>query len=197
MPGKRGELGGVTREWTDRSSREPEQPDYSEEQALPYADRARIIDWRALVVAPIAIAIVGLIAVVIAAEMRIQWLGLTVLIFAVIAPPLNLVVNALGVVLDPNANTLTYPVYLFRRHIPLNGIRAANCQNVTQKFDSSSYERMAGGKGGKIHYSKSYHVNLSGDFESRRLIFTSKYKRDQFLTYLRDYVPSCRITRWS
>ena len=124
-------------------------------------------------------------------------LGTLYLLAAIIAIPTSIVVSLMGTVFDPAKNSLTYPVYVFRRSIPLNGIRSANCQNYTHKTESN-YAKLADARSkATVLYSKSYAVNLSGDFESRRLVFNSKYKRDQFLSYLRDYAPRCRITRWS
>jgi hypothetical protein len=160
---------------------------------------SRIIDWKQLVMVPIQL---GLMAVVLPLLVSVVigggFIAASLMVVLILAIPISIVVTAMGIVLDGESSTLTYPVYVIRRSLPLDAIRAANCQNVTQRTETGSYARMVGESGGRrIIYNKSYHVNLSGSFESRRLIFTSKYKRDQFLTYLRDYAPDCRITRWS
>ena len=158
----------------------------------------RIVDWKQLLLLPVQLAFLGVIVVMIVGYgMKLPTFAVILAILFVAAVPVAFVVNAKGVLLDPAADALSYPVYVFRRRIPLSAIRAANCENVTHRSDTSMYARLVGEKGGRAQTSKTYHVNLSGDFESRRLVFTSKYKRDQFLAYLRDFVPRCRITRWS
>ncbi|MGY2811977.1 hypothetical protein ACVIHF_008707 [Bradyrhizobium sp. USDA 4506] len=41
---------------------------------------------------------------------------------------------------------------------------------------------------------KRYFVNLSGNFGSRRIVFHTKNKRDQFLSLIRSFAPQVRIT---
>lgn len=159
---------------------------------------SRIRDWQQLIAVPVQLLTVALVLpVLVVAVIGGGFIAASSMVFFMAAIPVSIIVTVMGIVFDGASSTLTYPVYVIRRSIPLDAIRAANCQNVTHRTDSDSYSRLVGEGGRRVAYTRSYHVNLSGSFESRRLKFASKYKRDQFLTYLRDYVPACRITRWS
>lgn len=159
--------------------------------------KRRVIDWKQPLFYPIQTAFLGVVcSLIVGAGMHYPTLAAFIMVGFLIAVPTTLAVSLMGVVFDPQKGSLTYPVYIFRRSVPLSAIKAANCQNVTTKSNTSQYAATVGEKG-RTYFSKAYHVNLSGDFEARRLIFHSKYKRDQFLACLREFVPSCRVTRWS
>jgi hypothetical protein len=206
MPKDWGSLGGVRRDGhSPPSSDEMETVDEYEDNLEPdgegseiATDKRRIIDWGQPILLPIYIGIAAMIGVVaLAAVFHSDTGSALVIVAAAVAIPVSIVVSLMGTVFDPAKNKLTYPVYVIRRSIPLNGIRAANCQTYTRKTESN-YTKLADPRSKAVTLSStSYDVNLSGDFESRRLKFNSKYKRDQFLSYLRDYVPRCRITRWT
>jgi hypothetical protein len=106
-----------------------------------------------------------------------------------------LIVQLIGFSFNAEKNLLSYPYYFLRRKVHLSEIDDANCQVVTkQGFDLASVigERTSGPK-----TTKRYDVNLSGEFGARRIVFHSKYKRDEFLSLIRKYAPHVRITRWS
>jgi hypothetical protein len=79
--------------------------------------------------------------------------------------------------------------------LPLSGIHDANAQTINKRgVDVLASLGEKNPKHKTVHH---YNVNLSGDFGARRLMFRSKFKRDQFLSILRALRPSVRITRWS
>lgn len=200
---------------------EPSAPDDDEEEAQatdgePGSEQTddgdggelkyRVIDWKRLVLEPVAIPTIVIIVIIglhflKLPEPVLNSMVITVVLVGLVALPANIWVNLLGVHLDQAANTLSYPVYLLRLKIPLAAIRAANCETVTKRkrVDNSMARVMDTGirYRQRTIFKKRFWVNLSGDFESRRIRFYSQYKRDQFLTYLRDCVPGCRITRWT
>jgi hypothetical protein len=129
----------------------------------------------------------------------------SLVLFTILAIPWILVVNFMGYVFDPANDSLTYPVYLFRRTIQISQIRDANAETTTTRrsYNSNSYARLAGDFGSKRPVQtavyRSHVVNISGDFGVRQMRFGARYKRDQFLSILRVAAPQCRITRgyWS
>ncbi|MCC8971208.1 hypothetical protein [Bradyrhizobium brasilense] len=90
---------------------------------------------------------------------------------------------------------LSYPYYFLRRTVRLSEISDANCQTYSKQVADLLSSILLGGNRRKT--SKHYVVNLSGDFGARRIVFRSKYKRDQFLSLIRAFAPQVRITRWS
>lgn len=104
-----------------------------------------------------------------------------------------------GTVFDGPRNTLSYPVHVFRRSVPLSEIRDANAQTITKpafQITNTIIGFISIGQIKGLGNTKRYLVNLSGEFGARRIAFHTKYKRDQFLSLLRTYAPDCRITRW-
>jgi hypothetical protein len=90
---------------------------------------------------------------------------------------------------------LSYPYFAWRLGLPLSGIHDANAQTINKR--GVDVLASLGEKNPKYKTVHHYHVNLSGDFGARRLMFRSKFKRDQFLSILRTIRPDVRITRWS
>lgn len=90
---------------------------------------------------------------------------------------------------------LSYPYFAWRLGLPLSSIHDANAQTINKRgVDVLSSLGEKNPKYKTVHH---YHVNLSGDFGARRLIFRSEFKRNQFLSILRTIRPDVRITRWS
>jgi hypothetical protein len=89
-------------------------------------------------------------------------------------------------------------MFCFRRSISLSKIDDANCQIKMGTDDALSFAiKPLGHTPTDKSESKRYVVNMSGEFSAMRVIFHSKYKRDQFLSLLRSFAPQVRITRWS
>jgi hypothetical protein len=103
-----------------------------------------------------------------------------------------------GIVFDGRNDTLIYPAYSIRRSIVLSEINDANCEFSSGPVFGTlvAFVLNMSGQSPKSKPSKMYLVNLSGAFGSRQVRFAAKKRRDQFLSLLRRYVPSCRITRW-
>lgn len=122
---------------------------------------------------------------------RMIWLALVVGVW-------TLGVQLCGLYFDRATDKLSYPMLFFRRSIPLSKIDDANCQTITGENDPISFAiKFIGHTPRESSPSKRYIVNVSGEFGARRVIFHSKYKRDQFLSLLRSFAPQVRITRWS
>lgn len=119
----------------------------------------------------------------------------------ILATPLILVVNLIGYVFDIAKDTLTYPVFFFRRSIPISQMQDANSATITTErtYDTSSLARAAGDfspKRPQTVIQRKYVVYVSGDFGARVMRFGARYKRDQFLSIVRGVAPQCRITRY-
>ena len=94
---------------------------------------------------------------------------------------------------------LSYPLTVFRREVRISDIRDANCQTITKPafhISNTIIGIVSVGQIKGLGITKRYIVNMSGEFGSRRVIFHTKYKRDQFLSLLRSFAPHVRITRW-
>jgi hypothetical protein len=101
----------------------------------------------------------------------------------------------MGTYFNVARDRLSYPYYAWRLRLPLSGIHDANAQTINKRgVDVLASLGEKNPKHKTVHH---YHVNLSGDFGARRLMFRSKFKRDQFLSILRSIRPDVRITRWS
>ena len=106
-----------------------------------------------------------------------------------------LVSQLMGTYFNLAYDRISYPYYAWRLRLPLSGIHDANAQTINKRgVDVLASLGEKNVKHKTVHH---YHVNLSGDFGARRLMFRSKYKRDQFLSILRSIRPDVRITRWS
>ena len=113
--------------------------------------------------------------------------------------PLAVWAQLMGTVFDGPRDTLSYPMYVLRRRVRLSQIRDANAQTITKpafQMTNTIIGLISVGQIRGLGNTKRYFVNLSGDFGARRIVFHTKYKRDQFLSLLRAYAPDCRITRW-
>lgn len=113
--------------------------------------------------------------------------------------PLAFFSQILGFSFDEAKNRLSYPLYAFRRKVRLSEIDDANCQTITKpafQITNTIIGLISIGQIKGLGNTKRYFVNLSGEFGARRVVFHTKYKRDQFLSLLRAYAPNCRITRW-
>ena len=103
--------------------------------------------------------------------------------------------HLMGTHFDVPSDRLSYPYFAWRLGLPLSSIRDANAQTINKRgIDVLASLGEKNPKHKTIHH---YHVNLSGDFGARRLMFRSKFNRDQFLSILRAIRPNVRITRWS
>lgn len=158
---------------------------------------ARMVDWLQSWKAPILIGGVVIVAGFFLfqgngpAINRMVWLAAFVGIW-------TLFVQLRGLYFDRAADRLSYPMLLFRRSIQLSKIDDANCQTKKGTDDPLGLAiKLLGHTPTDKSESKRYIVNMSGEFGARRIIFHSKYKRDQFLSLLRSFAPQVRITRWS
>jgi hypothetical protein len=182
------------------SSIDDGEDDYAFEQTS-IIETHRLIDWVKVCTTPVLIGFnVFIIAIALDAmssktqASSIQLSG----IIALAAPILfftSLISQLMGTYFNVTKDRLSYPYYAWRLRLRLSGIHDANAQNINKRgFD---LVRSIGEKNAKFKTIHHYHVNLSGDFGARRLMFRSKYKRDQFLSILQDVRPDVRITRWS
>lgn len=103
--------------------------------------------------------------------------------------------HLMGTYFNIASDRLSYPYFAWRLRLPLSGIHDANAQTVNKR--GVDVLASLGEKNPKYKTFHHYNVNLSGDFGARRLMFRSKFKRDQFLSILRAIRPDVRITRWS
>ena len=120
-------------------------------------------------------------------------------VILVILGPLAFFSQILGVSFNAAQDRLSYPLYVFRRNIRLSEIHDANSQTKTKPafYITNTIIGMVSDHQIKgLGTTKRYFVNMSGDFGARRIVFHTKYKRDQFLSLLRSFAPHCRITRW-
>lgn len=158
---------------------------------------ARMVDWLQSWKAPVFIGGVVFVAGLFLfqgngpAIDRMVWLAAFVGIW-------TLFVQLRGLYFDRAADRLSYPMLFFRRSIQLSKIDDANCQTKMGTDDPLSFAiKLLGHTPTDKSESKRYIVNMSGEFGARRVVFHSKYKRDQFLSLLRSFAPQVRITRWS
>ncbi|MCG2633234.1 hypothetical protein L6654_42760, partial [Bradyrhizobium sp. WYCCWR 13023] len=117
----------------------------------------------------------------------------------VVVGPLAAISQLAGVKFDSAQDSLSYPLYVLRRTIRLSEIRDANSQTITKpafQITNTIIGMVSVGQIKGLGTTKRYFANMSGDFGSRRIVFHTKSKRDQFFSLLRRYAPHCRITRW-
>lgn len=157
----------------------------------------RMIDWikafSTVIGAIILLPLAWIFANVIFHSPFISMIILSLLILLV---PITAIVQFKGYLFDVARDALSYPVYVYRRTIPISEIRNANCQTISGRSTSDPGRIIGESRPITSHY-KYYLVNVSGDFGVRPITFGAKYKRDQFLSILRMVAPQCRITRWS
>jgi hypothetical protein len=166
-----------------------------EELEISTAARSRtsftMVDWTQSFYILGGTSFVGFLLSEIAHEGKMRVLAATSLILLPLA-----YVHLRGYVFDPARDALYYPMRILRRSLRLSQVTDANCQTVTKRIRSDP--RSFGEIGSiKTRIVTRYNANLSGEFGSRRVIFYSRYKRDQFISLLREYAPHVRITRWS
>ncbi|HKU08838.1 MAG TPA: hypothetical protein VJR30_22450 [Bradyrhizobium sp.] len=113
--------------------------------------------------------------------------------------PISFIAQIRGFAFNGEQDRLSFPRYVLRRSIRLSEIHDANCQTTTKpafQITNTIIGLVSVGNIKGLGTTKRYFVNLSGDFGARRIVFHTKYKRDQFLSLLRGFAPQCRITRW-
>jgi hypothetical protein len=160
-------------------------------------DQARMRDWAQCWKAPVFIG--GTVFVISLIPFQGDARAVTAMIWVSLSVALcTLLLQLRGIHFDRGADRLSYPMYCFRRSTRLSEIDDANCQTRAGEDDPFSFViRLLGHTPADRSKSKRYIVNLSGGFGARRVVFQSKYKRDQFLSLLRSFAPQARITRWS
>lgn len=168
------------------------------ESEAPGGTQARMVDWLQCCKLPVLFALFG------GALIYVQNLkgpippGVYIGAILIIIGALALASQLSGFLFDRTKDRLSYPMYIFRRSMPLSQISDANCQTISKPaFNAiNTVVGFFSGHQFKVGTTKRYIVNISGEFGSRRIIFHAKHKRDQFLSLLRNYAPQCRITRW-
>jgi hypothetical protein len=155
----------------------------------------RIVDWVKVCTTPILIGFNASIVFVALGATLSPTLGTIGFVVVPIAFISALTSHLMGTQFDVSGDRLSYPYFAWRLGLPLSGIHDANAQTVNKRgVDVLASLGEKNPKHKTVHH---YHVNLSGDFGARRLMFRSKFKRDQFLSILRAIRPNVRITRWS
>lgn len=153
---------------------------------------AWMVDWKQTGYAPFASFCTGIAAVVLLSALNHPSLGGYCLLACVIASPIVLCIQLWGYVFDPAKDRLSYPIYFIRRTLSFSQLSDANCETHSKRLRTSGVDGSSASR-----TVRRFTVNLSGSFGARRVVFFSKYKRDQFLSLLRAYAPHVRITRWS
>jgi hypothetical protein len=158
----------------------------------------RFIDWekaiQTLIALPAAVFAAAMLAGPIFHDSR--WVVVVLLVVVLTSGIAALVAELQGYVFEPSNDRFSYPRYLVRRHVAISAIYDANCQTITTRRTSKPGE-VIGDKTSIKSISRSYNVNLSGQFGLRHLAFSNKGRRDYFLSTLRQVAPKVRITRWS
>lgn len=90
------------------------------------------------------------------------------------------------------ATRLRFPPFVLSRSVKLSEIADAICEFL-EPIRLPNWD--AEGNRVKDGVLRRWAVNLSGHFGSRRLVFWSKKRRDQFLSLLSRAAPQCNITR--
>jgi hypothetical protein len=173
-----------------------EQDDEGSETDGEVPPRFRMVDWKQTAYMTVWTPILLLIGSAFATQFAPALSGIMI-VAAPISIPVLLFVHLSGYLFDASQNRLSYPMYVFRRSVSLSQVDDANCQTTFQRIRTDTRDFGEAGGQVKERSVRRYHANLSGDFGARRVVFFSKYKRDQFLSLLRRYAPRARITRWS
>jgi hypothetical protein len=155
----------------------------------------RIVDWLKVCTTPVLIAFNAAIVFVALAATLSPTFGMIGFVVVPIAFVSALTSHLMGTHFNVLGDRLSYPYFAWRLGLPLSGIHDANAQTINKR--GVDVLASLGEKNPKYKTVHHYHVNLSGDFGARRLMFRSKFKRDQFLSILRTIRPDVRITRWS
>lgn len=155
----------------------------------------RIVDWLKVCTTPILVAFNASIVFVGLAGTLSPTFGMIGFVVVPIAFVSALASHLMGTHFNVSGDRLSYPYFAWRLGLPLSGIHDANAQTINKR--GVDVLASLGEKNPKYKTVHHYHVNLSGDFGARRLMFRSKFKRDQFLSILRTIRPDVRITRWS
>jgi hypothetical protein len=158
-------------------------------------ESARIVDWLKVTTTPVLIAFnASLIFIALSAMLSPKW-GAAGFVVVPIAFVSALASHLMGTQFDAVNDRLSYPYFAWRLRLPLSGIHDANAQTINKRGVDVLIS--LGERNTKYKTVQHYHVNVSGDFGARRLMFRSKFKRDQFLSILRAIRPNVRVTRWS
>lgn len=171
------------------------------ESTAPTAARARMVDWLQCCKLPLLFtticgyAIYGHLTGSKAAGETFPLLSFAALVLITLFAVAS---QLSGFLFDEAKDRLSYPMYIFRRSVPLSEIADANCETISKPAfrATNTVIGVLSGHQFKAGKTKRYIVNISGEFGSRRIILHTKQKRDQFLSLLRAYAPHCRITRW-
>jgi hypothetical protein len=177
------------------------------EEDLPFMeidqDRARMVDWLQCVKLPVMFALLGTILIIFAMkspDLRgvATYVVLAALLFLGVGL-FALMTQLRGIYFNGPKDSLSYPLTVFRRGVQISDVRDANCQTITKPafhITNTIIGIVSVGQIKGLGTTKRYILNMSGEFGSRRVIFHTKYKRDQFLSLLRRFAPHVRITRW-
>jgi hypothetical protein len=174
---------------------EPESEDVERDVDQIPMESNRIVDWLKVCTTPILIAFDASIVFVALSATLSPTLGTIGFVVVPIAFVSALTSHLMGTHFDVPGDRLSCPYLAWRLRLPLSGIHDANAQTINKR--GVDVLASLGEKNPKYKTVHHYHVNLSGDFGARRLMFRSKFKRDQFLSILRGIRPNVRITRWS
>jgi hypothetical protein len=158
-------------------------------------EQNRIVDWLKVCTTPVLIAFNAAIVFVALAATLSPTFGMIGFAVVPIAFVSALTSHLMGTHFNVLGDRLSYPYFAWRLGLPLSGIHDANAQTINKR--GVDVVASLGEKNPKYKTVHHYHVNLSGDFGARRLMFRSKFKRDQFLSILRTIRPDVRVTRWS
>jgi hypothetical protein len=174
---------------------EPDSEDIEDDVDQIPMETNRIVDWLKVCTTPILIAFNASIVFVALSATLSPTLGMIGFVVVPIAFVSALASHLMGTHFDVSSDRLSYPYFAWRLGLPLSGIHDANAQTINKR--GVDVLASLGEKNPKYKTVHHYHVNLSGDFGARRLMFRSKFKRDQFLSILRTIRPDVRTTRWS
>ncbi|WP_316228066.1 MULTISPECIES: hypothetical protein [unclassified Bradyrhizobium] len=174
---------------------EPDSEDIKDDADQMPVESNRIVDWLKVCTTPVLIAFNAAIIFVALAATLSPTFGMIGFVVVPIAFVSALTSHLMGTHFNKPGDRLSYPYFAWRLGLPLSGIHDANAQTINKR--GVDVLASLGEKNPKYKTVHHYHVNLSGDFGARRLMFRSKFKRDQFLSILRTIRPDVRTTRWS
>lgn len=173
----------------------PDSEDIEDDVDQMPVESNRVVDWLKVCTTPVLIAFNAAIVFVALAATLSPTIGMIGFVVVPIAFVSALTSHLMGTHFNVPGDRLSYPYFAWRLGLPLSGIHDANAQTINKR--GVDVLASLGEKNPKYKIVHHYHVNLSGDFGGRRLMFRSKFKRDQFLSILRTIRPGVRITRWS
>jgi hypothetical protein len=178
-----------------QATAEPDSEDIEDDVDQIPMESNRIVDWLKVCTTPVLIAFNASIVFVALAGTLSPTFGMIGFVVVPIAFVSALTSHLMGTHFNVSGDRLSYPYFAWRLGLPLSGIHDANAQTINKR--GVDVLASLGEKNPKYKTVHHYHVNLSGDFGARRLMFRSKFNRDQFLSILRTIRPDVRITRWS